>query len=186
MFAQNIDLLHNLTEKENFSSFEQNAKINPREELIASYGEIIPDIREYCEFKSKGNVDFKFMNKEIKESLMSNRIRTLFFSIVDIRNNNSPTSTESNAIIKTDNKFSNEIKKHVRTIVSKGLTSNEVGYEMIYLYGYSALCSSTYQENVPIKDTVKNSFCLLTEACFVFLSAKFTIKKLLYLMRKRV
>lgn len=172
------------TNNKNSKHFQINA--NDREELIENYKEIIPDIKEYCEFKAKGKVNFNFINKEIKESLTSNRIRKLFFSIVDIRNNNSPTSTESNAIVKTDNKFSNETKKHVRTLLSKGLTSNEIGYEMTNLYGYSALCSTMYQENVPVIDIFKYSFCLLSEAALIFFSLKFTVKKMFLILRRKV
>jgi len=159
---------------------------NDRDELIDNYKEIIPDIKEYCEFKGKGKVNFNFINKDIKEGLVSDRIRKLFFSIVDIRNNNSPTSTESNSIVKTDNKYSNETKKYVRILLSKGLSSNEIGYEMINLYGYSALCSTIYQENVPVRDTCKYTFCLLCEAGFIFFSLKFTVKKLIFLSRRKV
>lgn len=179
------DLLTNT----NLSFDKMNAKnnhFNEREEMIENYKDIIPDIKEYCEFKSKRKVDFNFINKDVKESIISNRIRKLFFSIVDIRNNNSPTSTESNAIIKTDNKFSNETKKYVRILLSKGLSTNEIGFEMINLYGYSAICSTIYQENVPIKDVFKYSFCLLSESAMILFSLQYILRKTIRLIRRRV
>lgn len=156
-----------------------------REEFLLNYEELIPDIKEFCEYKSKGKVDYSFINKEKRENRISNNLRNLFFSIVDIRNNNSPTSTESNAIVKTDNKFSNETKRHVRYLLSKNLTTNQIGYEMINLYGYSAMCSTLYQENIPIKDLIKYYFCLGTEIIFIILGAKFTLNKLFYFLKKR-
>lgn len=155
-----------------------------KQEIIEEYKDIVPDIKEFSEFKLKGHVDFKFIRKDIRDNLISQRIRRLFFSIVDIRNNNSPTSIESNVIIKTDNKFSNETKKNVRTLISKGLTNNDIGYEMIYLYGYSSLSSSIYQENVQIKDTFKNYLCWTSEASFVLLALRFCFKKALYFLKR--
>jgi len=180
-----VDFLKDLSLSKNKMQSKYDNK-NERDELIENYKDIIPDIKEYCEFKAKGKVNFNFINKDIKESLISNRIRKLFFSIVDIRNNNSPTSTESNAIVKTDNKFSNETKKYVRILLSKGLTANEIGYDMINLYGYSALCSTMYQENIPIIDICKYSFCLLSEAAFILLGLQFTVKKMIKLIGRRI
>lgn len=172
----------NLIEKKSSKPYFINGQ---REEFFLNYQDFIPDIKEYCEYKSKGKVDYSFINKEKREHIISNNIRNLFFSVVDIRNNNSPTSTESNAIVKTDNKFSNETKRHVRNLLTKNLTPNQIGYEMINLYGYSAMCSTLYQENTPIKDIIKYYLCLGTEASFIILCAKFTFNKIFYFLKKR-
>ena len=156
-----------------------------KEEIIDNYSDMIPDLRDYIEFKQKGLVNFNFINKEIREELISNRVKNLYFSIIDIRNNNSPTSIESNTIIKTDNKFSNETKRLVKTLVSKGISTNEIGYEMNYLYGNSTICSKKYQENIPTKDVFKYGFTMFSEASIIFFSLKFLVKSTFYLLRLR-
>ena len=156
-----------------------------REDYIKEYQDLIPDIRNFADRKEKGQIDLSFLGKEIRDNMTSLRVRNLFFSIVDIRNNNSPTSTESNSIVKTDNKFSNETKKLVRTLLSKGLSNMEIGYEITNIYGSSAICSKMYHEKVPLIDKLKHNFCMLFEFSFIGISFGLIGRRIVKLLKRR-
>jgi hypothetical protein len=159
----NLNLKSNINIKNSNEKPHNNINISKREEFLIDYQDLIPDIRNYAAKKEKGQIDLSFLGKEIREEIISSRVRRLFFSIVDIRNNNSPTSLESNSIIKTDNKFSNETKKMVKILLSKGISNMDIGYEMSNIYGSSTICNRIYKEKIPFLDKIKYGFCITLE-----------------------
>jgi len=106
-----------------------------RQYIIDNYNEFIPDIQEYIYERNYPKFDYRFLSKKYKEERLQKRYNELSNIIVDIRNNTSATNYYSNSINKTDNRFSNETKKIVRHLLSKGWSNNEIAFELEKVYG---------------------------------------------------
>jgi hypothetical protein len=108
-----------------------------RKYIIDNYKELIPDIEDYVLGRRNENKrhDYRYLYYDVKQNLFNQRYAVLASTLVDIRNNTDPVSPESNTIVKTDNKFSNETKKMVKMLLAKGWTVNEIIYEMEKVYG---------------------------------------------------
>ena len=126
---------------------------NRRRYIIEKYKEYIPDIEDHVYSNRKPKFDFGFIAKEDRSKRILHRFNELSNIIVDIRNNTTATNYYSNSINKTDNKYSNETKKMVKHLLSKGWTNNEIAYEIEKVYGSGAI---TYYYGLEPEPTISS------------------------------
>jgi hypothetical protein len=93
----------------------------------------------------------KQMNNELIHKPFSSRYQRLSFTIIDIRNNSDPITSESNTIIKSDNTYSNETKKLVKVLISKNWTYDEIAFEMERICRMGTITRFEYFESIDYK-----------------------------------
>jgi hypothetical protein len=130
-----------------------------RADIANNYRDLIPDIDRHIYGYLTPDFDYKFLSTEYSIKMNNERYNSLSKILLDIRNNTTPTSAYSNSISNTDNKFSNETKKMLKTLLSKGWTNNEIAYEMEKVYGSGAVLYYIGLEPEPTISTYFFRFC---------------------------
>jgi hypothetical protein len=128
-----------------------------RQYIIDNYKNLIPDIEQYIYERKNPNFDYSFLSNNLKEKNIQRRYADLANIIVDIRNNTAATNYYSNSINKTDNKYSNETKKLVKHLLSKGWSNNEIAYEIEKIYGSGSI---TWHKTLEKEQTVSSIFAM--------------------------
>jgi uncharacterized protein (UPF0305 family) len=141
-----MEIKHTPYERKETNTIENEER---RQYIIDNYKEFIPDIEDYIYERKNPKFDYRFLSRKYKEERLQKRYNELSNIIVDIRNNTSATNYYSNSINKTDNRFSNETKKMVRHLLSKGWSNNEIAYEMEKIYGTGVVSYYTGLEKEP-------------------------------------
>lgn len=130
-----------------------------RQNIIENYKNLIPDIEDFIYSKRNNMFNFDEYVEKIKSHLRIKRNRDLIQSIVDLRNNNDATTVDSNTLFQTDNKYSNEMKKMVKILTSKGYNYNEVVYEFEKIFGSGIITTTEFIEVHPRNERFIN-FCI--------------------------
>lgn len=103
--------------------------------IIEDYRKLIADIDNYVYERRTPKFDYKELYSDYKLSKMKADYNTLIRMIADIRNNETVVSAESNTLFNTDNKYSNETKRMIKHLLSKGWSVDEICYETEKIYG---------------------------------------------------
>jgi hypothetical protein len=166
--------------KLNERKLEANKKYdNLRLNLANNYRDLIPDIDNHIYGYQNPDFDFRFLARDYSLIMNNKRFNDLSKIILDIRNNNTPTSAYSNSISNTDNKFSNETKKMCKLLLAKGWTNNEVAYELEKVYGSGAILYYKGIEPEPTLSTYFYRFCFKIISFYGFYKfIRFTFKKI--------
>jgi hypothetical protein len=125
-----------------------------RRELIENYREFMPDIEDRVYSRQKVGSDFSSLYAEYRLKYLKVKFMDLSRCIIDIRNNSDVTSYDSNTVCKTDNKYSNETKKMIKILLSKGFNTNQTLYELEKVYGSGILTQQECLEERPLGQTL--------------------------------
>lgn len=166
----------NLGERQNVKELHAR-HLERRNKVIEDYKFHLPNIQEFIYFQRNRSHKFAFLTDQIRELKNAENNFKLFKTIVDIRNNNEPTSPESNCIMKSDNKFSNELKNQISILTRKGWGYNDVVYEIERIYGSGILSSTEYFEK-------PNFHEYLVNYALILLGSLISVKFLLFSLRK--
>ena len=121
------------------------------DEIIANNKKHIPNIENF--FLQKYVVDMRKYTNYMTKSTFAAKYKAVAQSVVDIRNNSDPVSEDSNTVDKTDNKFSNETKKMIKILLSKGWSAEEIALEMERIYGSGSIVTTRHLR-VPLGKTI--------------------------------
>jgi len=150
----------NLGERQDIKELQTQHQMR-RDKFIENYKFHLPFIQDFIYYPTKRNHKFSFLTDQLRDIDNIENSFKLFKTIVDIRNNNEPTSPESNCLMKSDNKFSNEMKNHISVLVRKGWRYNEVVYEIERIYGSGILSSTEYFEKPYFHEYMVNGGIIL-------------------------
>jgi hypothetical protein len=127
---------------------------NLRKYIIENYKDLIPDIEQHIYKKKTKQFNYAHIGREHIQKIRDMRYQRLVTTVVDIRNNADPVSPESNTIIKSDNNYSNETKRLIKILVSKGWSYDEIAFEMERIYGMGSIARIEYFDHVDYRQYI--------------------------------
>jgi hypothetical protein len=151
-----------------------------RQKIIETYKFHLPHIESFIFFQTLRNHKFSVLTDQIKELNNMDESLKLNKTIIDIRNNLEAVSPESNCVLKSDNRYSNEIKSFIKILLRKGWSYDEVVHELERIYGTGILSTSEHFGNPHLHERIINGGVLFLGTLLGF---KFTLKCLKFLKR---
>lgn len=151
-----------------------------RKRIIENYKYYLPHIESFIFFQTNRNHKFSLLTDQLKELNNMDENLKLNKTIVDIRNNLEAVSPESNCVMKSDNKFSNETKNFIKILLRKGWSYNEIVHELERIYGSGILSTTEHIEKPFLHERIINGGGLFLGTLIGF---KLTFKCLKFLKR---